>query len=161
MRHLLAVVLLTCTVSLSGCTKTEAPGAAPPVQGTITLAVDARDVDRKVFHTRLTIPANPGPLTLVYPKWLPGEHAPTGPITDVVGLQFLANNQPIEWRRDSVDMFAFHLDVPADAHAVDVVFDFLSAATTEGFSSAASVTPHLAVVTWNQLLMYPAGLKTD
>ncbi|HEY8885729.1 MAG TPA: M61 family peptidase, partial [Chloroflexota bacterium] len=155
---LLAAALVLLQV---GCSKTEAPGTTTPATGLLTLAVDAREVDRKLFHAREMIPANPGPLTLVYPKWLPGEHAPTGPITDLVGLTFSAAGKPVTWQRDLVDMYAFHLDVPPGAQAVEATFDFLSAASTSGFSSAASVTPHLAVVTWNQLLLYPQGTKTD
>ena len=158
-RHLCMALLVA--MAAGGCSKTEAPGTTPPAMGTITLAVDAREVDRKIFHARETIPANPGRLTLVYPKWIPGEHGPTGPITDLVGLRFLIGGKPIAWRRDAVDMYAFHVDVPAGAQSVDVSLDFLSAASTSGFSSAASVTPHLAIVTWNQLLLYPLGLKTD
>jgi predicted metalloprotease with PDZ domain len=125
------------------------------------VAVDATDIGRKIYRVHESVPATPGPMTLVYPKWLPGEHAPTGPITDLVGLSFTVGGHPIGWQRDDVDMYAFHVDVPAGATVVDVSFEFLSAATTSGFSSAASATPHLAVVTWNQLLLYPADSNTD
>ena len=100
-------------------------------------------------------------MTVVYPKWIPGEHGPTGPGTDLVGLKISGGGKPIVWQRDLVDMYAFHLDVPAGVQSIDIALDFLSASTTAGFSSAASATPHLAVVTWNQLLVYPQGVKTD
>jgi predicted metalloprotease with PDZ domain len=127
----------------------------------IELNVDARDVGRKLLHAQMRIPASPGALTLVYPKWIPGEHGPTGPITDLVGLHVSAGGNPVVWRRDDVDMYAIHVDVPAGADAVEVALDFLSPASLSGFSSAASATPHLALLTWNQLLLYPQGTKSD
>ena len=127
----------------------------------LTLAVDATDVARKLYHAHETLPVTSQTMTLVYPKWLPGEHAPTGPVTDLVGLHFAVGATAVPWHRDPVDMYAFHLDVPAGATVIDVTLDFLSAGSTAGFSSAASATPHLAVVTWNQLLLYPDGANTD
>src|SRR5215469_11977030 len=76
------------------------------------LKLDARDVTRRILHSKLHIPAQPGPLTLVYPKWIPGEHGPTGPISDMVGLEISASGAPISWRRDAEDNYAIHIDVP-------------------------------------------------
>src|SRR5512142_3589514 len=75
----------------------------------ITVALDASEAPRKIFHARLTIPATPGTLTLYYPKWIPGEHAPDGPIVDLAGLKFTANGQTLNWRRDLQDMFTIHV----------------------------------------------------
>ncbi len=127
----------------------------------ITLSVDATDAPRKLLRAQLVIPAAPGELTLVYPKWLPGEHGPTGPITDLVGLKMSAAGKPVAWQRDPVDMYAFHLEVPAEASSVEVSLEFLSASSEAGFTSAASATPHLALLTWNQLLLYPQGVNAD
>src|SRR5689334_2849926 len=102
----------------------------------LTLVVDATDVARKLYHAHETLPVTSQTMTVVYPKWLPGEHAPTGPVTDLVGLRFDVDGKPIAWHRDPVDMYAFHLDVPAGATVVDVSLDFLSAGSTAGFSSA-------------------------
>ena len=129
--------------------------------GPITIALDATDAPRKILHARLNIPARPGPLTLFYPKWIPGEHGPTGPITDLAGLKIMAAGNTVAWRRDDVDMYAFHLEVPAGAEALEVALDFLLPAGTEGFSSAASATPDLAVLSWNQVLLYPEGYASD
>ena len=82
----------------------------------ITLDVDATDAPRRVLHARLEIPAKPGKTTLVYPKWIPGEHAPTGPITDLTGVKMRAGGQPALWQRDAEDMYAFHVEVPAGAN---------------------------------------------
>src|SRR5258708_627840 len=127
----------------------------------ITISLDAREAPRKILHARLTIPVKPGPLTLVYPKWIPGEHGPTGPITDLAGLRFTAAGKTIAWRRDDVEMYAFHLEVPAGAGMLDAALDFLLPATTEGFSSAASSDASLAVLSWNQVLLYPEGYRSD
>ena len=99
--------------------------AAPAVTGPIQLDVDATDAPRNLLHARLHIPAAPGPLTLFYPKWIPGEHMPSGPINDLAGLKISANGKPLDWRRDPDNMYAFHLDVPAGAEAVEVSLDFL------------------------------------
>ena len=126
-------------------------------QAPVTLRVDATDAARRLFHVRMSMPAKPGPLTLLYPEWIPGEHGPTGPITNFVGLEIKASGQTIPWKRDSVNMFAFHVDVPAGATTLDLVFDFIAPPESSGFSSGASATTELAVVNWNQLLLYPDG----
>lgn len=125
----------------------------------ISLKVDATDAPRKILHAKLRIPARRGPLTLLYPKWLPGEHAPNGPITDLVGLKMSAAGKQLEWRRDSEDMYAFHLDVPAGADAVEVALDFLLPPSSGEFSSGASATAQLVDLSWNQVLLYPQGAK--
>ena len=125
----------------------------------IKLDVDATDAPRKILHARLRIPAQPGKLTLLYPKWIPGEHAPTGPITDLVGIKMSAAGRPVEWQRDAEDMFAFHLEVPQGANAVEVSLDFLLPPNANGFSSGASATAQLLVLTWNHVVLYPKGAK--
>ncbi len=133
------------------------PRDASPPATAITLSVDATEAPRKLFHAHMTIPVSPGPLTLVYPKWIPGEHGPTGPIINLAGLKLTAGGKTIPWRRDDVDMYAFHLEVPAGATELDVALDFLSPTFAGGFTAGASTTSHLAIVTWNQLLLYPEG----
>jgi predicted metalloprotease with PDZ domain len=130
---------------------------AEVASGPITLSVDATEAPRKLFHAHLTIPVNPGPLTLVYPKWIPGEHGPTGPIINLAGLKFTAGGKTIPWRRDDVEMYAFHLEVPAGAKELEASLDFLSPTFAGGFTAGASTTSHLAIVTWNQLVLYPEG----
>jgi predicted metalloprotease with PDZ domain len=127
----------------------------------VTLRVDASEAARKIYHAQLTIPASPGPLTLFYPKWIPGEHAPTGPITDLTGLRITSGGQTVTWKRDSVEMFAFHINVPRGASSVDVKLDFLSTPDAAGFSSAASATSELAILSWNQMVLYPRGEASD
>ena len=133
------------------------PRIDTPPATAITLSVDATEAPRKLFHARLTMAVSPGPLTLVYPKWIPGEHGPTGPVVDLASLKLTAGGKTIPWRRDDVDMYAFHLEVPAGASELEVALDFLSPTFAGGFTAGASTTSHLAIVTWNQLLLYPAG----
>jgi len=121
----------------------------------ITLHVDASGVASNVYHAHLTMPATPGPMTLYYPKWIPGEHGPTGPINGLTGLRISANGKSIPWLRDQVDMFAFQIDVPADATSLDVDLDFLAPAPGANFTAGASTSPRLAVLSWNTVLLYP------
>ncbi len=133
--------------------------AAPrdiPYPGVIRLAVDATDLAHAIFSVHETVPIQgPGPITLLYPKWLPGNHAPTGPIDKLAGLMITANGHKVEWRRDPVDVFAFHLDAPAGADALDLEFQFLSPVSTR--EGRVVMTPDMLNVQWNAVTLYPAG----
>ena len=125
--------------------------------GVISLHVDATDLDRRIFRAHETIPvAASGPMTLLYPKWLPGNHGPSGPIDKLAGLIIHANTgQRLEWTRDPVDAFAFHIDVPQGATSIDADYDFLT--PTEGKEGRIVVTPDMLNVEWNAVVLYPAG----
>ncbi len=125
----------------------------PPIK----LMVDASEAPRSILHAKLAIPVRPGPLTLYYPEWIPGEHMPDGPIVNVAGLKFTANGKVVPWRRDLVDMFAIHLDVPEGTSELSVSLDFLLSGASSKFSSGGSATAQLDVLSWNQLLLYPQG----
>jgi len=136
-----------------------AAGAPAPQ---ITLSVDATDAPRKIFHVRMTIPAKPGSLTLYYPKWIPGEHGPTGPIQDVAGLKFTAGGKTLTWRRDLLDGWTFHVEVPAGASSIEASLDFISPAGSEGiYTGGATATDKMAVINWNDVLLYPEGWPSD
>jgi len=129
---------------------------------TISLSVDATEAPRKIFHARLRIPATPGTLTLYYPKWIPGEHAPDGPINDLAGLKFSAGGQTLKWRRDLLDGWTINVEVPAGQKEVLADLDFLSPATfAGGFSAGSSATDKLVIISWNQVLLYPKGWKAE
>jgi predicted metalloprotease with PDZ domain len=130
-----------------------ASAQTPPIHVT----VDVTDAPRKILHATLTIPVQPGPLTLLYPQWIPGEHSPTGPITDLAGIVIRANGTELSWRRDDVNMFALHLTVPEGVSSLDVKLDFLATAPASGFTAGASTSASLAIVSWNELFLYPAG----
>ena len=125
----------------------------PPIHVT----VDVTDAPRKILHASLSIPVQPGPLTLIYPKWNPGEHGPAGPIDNLAGIVIRANSNELSWRRDDVNMFAFHLTVPDGASTLDVKVDFLATAAATGFSTGASTSANLAIVSWNEVMLYPEG----
>ena len=134
---------------------------AQTTQNPARLEVDLREAPQHIFHAKLTLPVNAGPLTLVYPKWIPGEHSPTGPIVDLVGLKITAAGKEVSWRRDDVDMFAFHLDVPAGADALNLSYDYLSPAEATGSRERPSSTAKLAVLNWYMVTLYPQGPKSD
>lgn len=136
------------------------PQASAPV---ITVSVDASDAPRKIFHAKLTMPVSAGTVTVYYPKWIPGEHGPTGPIQDLAGLRFTANGQDLPWRRDLLDGWTFHVDVPAGVTSMDVALDFISPTNNdEGiYTGGASATDKMTVISWNTLLLYPAGPTSD
>ena len=123
----------------------------------ITLSVDLTDAPRKILHATEVMPVSPGPLTVVYPEWIPGEHGPTGPIDNMTGFFITANGQPIIWERDKVDMFAYHLTIPQGVNKIEMKIDFLATASPAGFSAGASTSENLALLSWNTLLVYPDG----
>jgi predicted metalloprotease with PDZ domain len=127
--------------------------------GPIRLVVDASQAAQKILHTHLEIPVSPGPLTLYYPEWLPGEHMPDGPIIEVAGLKFSGAGKTIPWRRDLVEMFSIHLTIPAGVTSLIADFDFLLSAPATGYSAGASATNSLALLSWNQVLLYPKGFN--
>jgi len=117
---------------------------------TISLTVDATQTAEKILHVHLVMPVKPGPLTLYYPKWIPGEHGPDGPIADLTGLKFETGGKTIPWQRDLLDVFTFHVDIPAGATSLDARYDFIEPA-------GVSATDKLMVLEWNEAVLYPAG----
>lgn len=142
-RLLLALALLVCSVSIATAQATS-----------IKLSVDASQAARNILHTKLNIPVQPGPLTLIYPKWIPGEHSPTGPINDVVGFKLTANGKAIAWRRDDIEMFAFHCEIPPGVNELEVSFDDASEPET-------TASAKLARIKWNRVIVYPQGMNSD
>lgn len=127
-------------------------------QGTLNerLRVDASDAPRNILHSVVSIPVAPGPVTLVYPKWIPGNHRPTGPIQNLTGLHMKARGQELEWQRDLVDMWAFHLQAPEGVGELEVSFDTI---TYNGKSSAAS--SKVLDLNWNQVVLYPKNTPSE
>ncbi|GAA0249421.1 M61 family metallopeptidase [Rhodanobacter caeni] len=129
-----------------------------PFEGTVQINVDATDVAHRIFRVHEVIPAQPGPLTLLYPQWLPGNHSPTGPIDKLAGLVVKANGKTLPWKRDTVNVYAFHVDVPAGASSVDVAFEFLSPQARD--QGRVVMTPEMLNLQWNASSLYPAGYAT-
>ncbi len=158
---ILAALLCSTTAAQPQAEYTPASASVPAPRnaawpGTITLAVDATDLDRRVLRVQQSLPvARPGRLTLLYPRWLPGTHGPWGDAGTIAGLQVSAAGQTITWSRDTVDPFAFHVDVPAGATALQIEFQQLTPLTrSEGRNT---VTRQILGVQWNQVLLYPSG----
>ncbi len=124
--------------------------------GTMQLQVDARDHDQGIFRVTQTIPvAGAGPITLLYPEWLPGNHAPRGEIEKLTGLEFTAGGQKLAWVRDNVDVYAFHLTVPEGVSQITAKFQFVSA-TVEN-QGRIVMAPSMLNLRWHQVSLYPAG----
>lgn len=127
----------------------------------VGLNVDLREAAKHIFHAKLDFPVSAGPLTLVYPKWIPGEHSPVGPVLDLTGLIFRVDGKEIAWRRDDVDMFAFHCDIPVGASELEVALDYVSPSGTSVGRENPSATAQLALLNWYTVLLYPKGAKSD
>ena len=126
----------------------------------IKVSVDLTDAPRNIYHTRLTIPVKPGPLTLVYPEWIPGNHRPAGPIANVTGIKMEAGGQTLAWQRDPVDMYAFHVEVPAGTNELQVSLDTITNDASAGASGPAATT-NVLDLNWNQVVLYPQGASSD
>jgi predicted metalloprotease with PDZ domain len=127
--------------------------------GLIRLSVDASDVTRGIFHVTEIVPVTAsGPLTLLYPEWIPGKHRPFGDASKLAGLTVTANGRPVSWRRDPLDVFAFHIDVPPGTAEVELRFQFLSA--TAEAQGRIVATPDLLNLQWESVSLYPAGHYT-
>jgi predicted metalloprotease with PDZ domain len=126
----------------------------------IRLHVDATDHARNILHVTEVIPVTPGPLTLVYPEWIPGNHRPSGPVANLTGIRFQGSGKDLTWVRDPVDMYAFHLQIPTDVHSITASFDQLTYEGSAG-ASGASASTQLLDINWNQVVLYPAGNNSD
>ncbi|MCP1470160.1 putative metalloprotease with PDZ domain [Sphingobium sp. OAS761] len=130
-----------------------------PYPGTIRLEVDASDITQRIYRVKETIPvAGAGPMTLLMPEWLPGNHAPRGQIEKLTDLVITANGQPVQWVRDPLDVYAFKVDVPQDATEIVASFQFLSA--TQPNQGRVVITPKMMNIQWEQVSLYPAGYYT-
>jgi predicted metalloprotease with PDZ domain len=143
--------LLFCALALLAplsCVAAEDAGSAP---GPVALTVSLPNPGQKILYVHEVMPVAPGPLTLYYPKWIPGDHSPDGPIGDVMGLEFSGNGQRIAWQRDELDRFTFHVTVPDGVHQLDIRFQF---------PSHDRVTANLIDLTWDHVALYRAGFPT-
>jgi predicted metalloprotease with PDZ domain len=137
------------------------PAKAQDTRKPVRLTVDLREATKHIFHAKVAFPVTSGPLTLVYPKWIPGEHSPVGPIINLTGLFFHADGKQIEWRRDDVDMFAFHCQIPTGASELEVSLDYVSPAGPSAGRENPSATAQLAILNWYTVLLYPQNTKSD
>ncbi len=167
MRKLITLAVFSVLLAWSGYAQQPAgpqpaplppPVVAPadrPYAGTIQLAVDAADASHRVISAEETIPVAPGDLTLLYPEWIPGNHSPTGPMAEFSGLRVTAYGHPIPWVRDRVNMFAFHIRVPANVREIEVHFQHL--APVRGDEGRITFSSKMIDLSWNTVVLYPAG----
>ncbi|CAN5713433.1 M61 family metallopeptidase [soil metagenome] len=151
---------LTVSALAATCHGVMAQESAPalvgaPYAGTVRLNVDATDLDHHIFRVRQQMPVQPGALTLYFPRFLPGHHGPYGEVERFAGLTIQAGKSVLPWRRDTVDPYAIHVDVPPGASALDMEFQFLSAVSKD--SGRMVMTREMVDVQWNSVLLYPAG----
>jgi predicted metalloprotease with PDZ domain len=148
-------LLVVCLLVLSCFSFAAKPALSPSIR----LTVDLTDAPRNIFHSTLILPASSGEMTFVYPKWIPGNHRPSGPIANLTGLHFKAGNQELTWRRDPVEMYSFHVSVPEGVSEVQATFDLISGDSAGGGGPAAS--SNLLDLNWNQVVLYPEGAASD
>ncbi|MBW3550756.1 MAG: peptidase M61 [Proteobacteria bacterium] len=147
--------LWPCSAVLAQAPAAAAAPADVAYPGTLSLTVDATDLARRVFHVRQQIPVQTGPLTLLFPKWIPGKHRPDGPIHKLAGLRISGNGERIAWARDPGDVYAFTLDVPAGVDSLDIEFDMLT--STAGNQGRVVMTRDMLNLEWGTVALYPAG----
>ena len=123
---------------------TFAIGQKTPIQ----ITADLTEAPRKMYHAEIDIPVTAGPLALTTAKWIPGHHSPNGPVADITGVAFTANGKTLAWRRDDVDLYEFHLTVPAGVSSIHAHLDCITT----------NVTANIAVLEWERLLLYPASV---
>ncbi|HAT32270.1 MAG TPA: peptidase M61 [Janthinobacterium sp.] len=144
------------------CAAVRAEVPAPldvPYPGTIVLKVDATDLARQIFRVRESIPVKAGPLTLLYPQWVPGNHGPSGPLTQFAGLTLSGNGKALEWRRDPLNMYAFHVQVPPGVASVEAQYQYLS--PVEGDQGRITMSNDILGVQWHAVTLYPAGYASS
>ena len=155
--RLTPVLLLAGAMSV--CTSARSAEVSPHrYPGEIKLDVDLSDPIQRIFRVHETIPVSAGAMSLYYPKWIPGEHSPSGTIDGVAGLILKSDaGERIEWRRDLEDMFTLHVTIPAGVKTLVLEFELLSPGPGGEFGQSASATGRIEDLEWNQVLFYPSG----
>ena len=161
-----AVCVVVCIALTATVYSQNSPGPQPvplpppvvepadtPYPGTISLLVDVTNIKVRVLNVHETIPIKGRDITLLYPRWLPGTHSPSNLVGELAGLAVTANGKPIPWVRDRVDVFAFHVEAPQDATTLDIDFQYLAPQDPK----RGRISSRFADVTWNSVLLYPAG----
>jgi predicted metalloprotease with PDZ domain len=120
-------------------------GTKAPIQ----ITADLSDAPRKLYHAEVDLPVTAGPLTLTTPRWIPGNHRPTGPVDDITGVVFSADGKVLPWRRDDIDLYEFHVTVPKGVTTLHAHLDCIV---------TARISQKMAVLEWEKLLLYPANI---
>jgi predicted metalloprotease with PDZ domain len=163
---LMAIAVCCMAMSIAAAVQSAGPGATAPVTpiaaprdrpypGEIQLSVDATDISRRIIRVHETLSGIGPDTVLLYPKWLPGTHAPEGTIDRLAGLRIVANGTPVAWKRDPVDVFAFRLHAAPGVKSIDIDFDYLSPTSPQ--VGNLEISRELLMIEWNELVLYPAG----
>lgn len=153
MKSPLAAAALIALLSSAAAAAT----APPPIE----LTVDARECARRILHVREVFPARPGMMALAYPKWIPGDHGPQGPIVDVAGIHLDCGGATLPWKRDDVDMHTIRCAIPRGQNTVTLTFDLLLASDDGGVSDLHCATENLLLLPWIHVLFAPTGVSSD
>ena len=156
--RLLPLAALLASLTLTDARADVPPPLDQPYPGTIVLKVDATNLSQQIFRVKMSIPVAPGALTMLYPQWIPGNHGPIGPLTQLAGLKFSGNGKPIEWVRDPVQVHAFHLTVPAGVATLEAEYQFLS--PLDKAQGRNTMTSEMLGVQWPSVTLYPAGYNS-
>ena len=158
MNRVKSLLFLVCCLSTVLCALT-----AEAATKRMSVTVDATDISRKLLHTEIRLPVTPGPLTLWYPKWVPGVHSPSGPVQNIAGLYFeTASGESLTWQRDLQERHQFHIEVPKGTSELIIRLDYIcNQPTTNSIGVDSFGTSLLGVINWNTILMYPDGTVND
>ncbi len=151
----LALAVLSLAVAGLVHAEVPAPQDVPYAPGKIRIEVDATNLAQRIFRVKETIPVQAGPLTLLYPRWVPGGHSPRNSLDDIAGLTFTANGRKLDWKRDTIEVGAFHLDVPAGVTEITAEFDYLT--PTGPGQGRVVMTPNMLNIQFISTSLYPAG----
>lgn len=149
--------LAALALAVAGLVHAEVPEPqdVPYAPGTLKIEVDATNLSQRIFKVKETIPVKPGPLTLLYPRWVPGGHSPRNPLKDIAGLTFTANGRKLDWKRDTLEVGAFHLEVPEGVTEIVAEFEFLT--PTGPGQGRVVMTPNMLNLQFIATSLYPAG----
>jgi len=126
----------------------------------ILLHVDLTDAPRNIYHARVRIPARSGNFSLVFPKWIPGNHRPSGPIGALTGIRMEAGGHALTWQRDAIDMYQLHVEVPSGVDTLEVSLDAITSQDSAGAGGPAA-SANLLDLNWNAVVLYPKGTRSD
>jgi len=154
-RRLLVAALLSTLAATAHGQDVPAPQDVAYAPGTMRIEVDATNLSQRIFRVKQTIPVQAGPLTMLYPRWVPGGHSPRNSLDDIAGLTFTANGKKLDWRRDPLEVGAFHIDVPAGVSQIIAEFDLLTA--TGAGQGRVVMTPNMLNLQFLSTSLYPAG----
>ena len=148
-RKLLPLCLAASVFTTAAFAQKKTSQKTPDQQTPIRITADLTEAPRKLYHAEIDLPVKAGPATFITPQWIPGNHAPNGPVSEIVGVVFTANGKTLPWRRDDVNLYEFHVDIPAGVTTLHAHLDSIT---------PARVSKQMACLEWERLMLYPAHI---